>query len=158
MFTKSNPKVIDYDWYQLESTILGVREKNSGGFGIKPKQLGSVKSFINLLKKIIDYYKYQYLSFDSRGIPDEYLKELKDLEFETFQKNNYVFQESPNVGDTVIIAIKPYEGKYAKGKIKAILTNIKYHPRGVKVVLSDKNSTVGRIATVIKKEHLVKKI
>jgi hypothetical protein len=91
MFTKSNPKVIDYDWYQLESTILGVREKNTGGFGIKPKQLGSVKSFITLLKKIINYYKYQYLSFDSRGIPDEYLKELKDLEFETFQKNNYVF-------------------------------------------------------------------
>ena len=158
MFAKSNPNVIDYDWYQLESTILGVREKNSGGFGIKPKQLVIVKSFINLLNKIINYYKYQYLSFDSRGIPDEYLKELKDLGFDTFQKSNYVFQESPNVGDTVIIAIKPYEGKYAKGKIKAVLTNIKYHPRGVKVVLSDKNATVGRIATIIKKKNLFKKI
>jgi uncharacterized repeat protein (TIGR03833 family) len=154
MFQKSIPKKDDYDWYNLDNNILGVREKNAGGFGIKVKQVGSIESFISLIKKIIDYYKFQYLSFDSRGIPIEYLKELKKLNFESFQANNYVFQETPNIGDMVIIAIKPYEGKYARGKIKAILTNVKYHPRGVKVVLSDRNATVGRIATIIKKEHL----
>jgi uncharacterized repeat protein (TIGR03833 family) len=144
----------DFDWYQYESNIIGVREKNSGGYAIKPKQIGTVASFKNLIEKIIKYYRFQYLTFDSRSVPDEYLKELKSMKFETFQTNNYVFQETPKIGDYVMIAIKPYTGKYEKGKIKAVLTNVKYHPRGVKIVLDDKNSTVGRIATVIKKNHL----
>ena len=153
MYKKSVAKKDDFDWYKLESNILGVREKASGGFAIKPKQLGTVNIFKELLDKIIDYYRFQYLTFDSRGVPNEYLKELKNLKFETFQTNNYVFQEKPKIGDMVVIAIKPYDGKYEKGKIKAILTNIKYHPRGVKVVLDNKNSTIGRIATIFKKAH-----
>ena len=43
------------------------------------------------------------------------------LKFETFQTNNYVFQETPKVGDYVMIAIKPYTGKYEKGKKLPIL-------------------------------------
>jgi uncharacterized protein YwbE len=154
MYEKSVAKRDDFDWYKYESNIIGVREKNSGGYAIKPKQIGTVVSFKILIEKIIKYYRFQYLTFDSRGIPDEYLKELKSMKFETFQSNNYVFQEAPKIGDYVLIAIKPYTGKYEKGKIKAVLTNIKYHPRGAKVVLNDKKSTIGRISTLIKKEHL----
>lgn len=150
---KSIVKKDDFDWYKLESNILGVREKRMGGFTIKPKQLGDILLFNSLVDKILKHYRFQYLTFDSRGVPDEYLKELKNLDFEVFQSNNYVFQEKPKIGDAVLIAIKPYTGEYKKGNIKAILTNIKYHPRGVKVVLDDKKSTIGRIATIVKKAH-----
>ena len=150
---QSIAKKDDFDWYKLESNILGVREKRMGGFTIKPKQLGDILLFKSLIEKILKYYEFQYLTFDSRGVPDEYLKELTKLKFETFQTNNYVFQEKPKIGDSVLIAIKPYTGEYKKGKIKAVLTNIKYHPRGVKVVLDDKKSTIGRIATIVKKAH-----
>jgi uncharacterized repeat protein (TIGR03833 family) len=147
-------KVDNFDWFQYRSNIIGVREKNSGGFAIKPKQIGSLSSFKILIEKIIKYYRFQYLTFDSRGVPQKYLDELKNKNFESFQSNNYVFQEKPKIGDLVLIAIKPYTGQYEKGKIKALLTNIKYHPRGVKVVLDNKNATVGRIATIVKKNHL----
>ncbi len=153
MHQKSIVKKDDFDWYKLESNILGVREKSMGGFTIKPKELGDVLLFKSLIEKILKYYRFQYLTFDSRGVPDEYLKELKNLKFQVFQTNNYVFQEAPKKGDSVLVAIKPYQGEYKKGIIKAVLTNIKYHPRGFKVVLDDKNSTVGRIATIIKKAH-----
>jgi uncharacterized repeat protein (TIGR03833 family) len=151
MYQKSVVKRDDFDWYKYESNLIGVRERKSGGYAIKPKQIGTISSFKTLIEKIIKYYRFQYLTFDSHSVPIEYLNELKAMKFETFQTNNYVFQETPKVGDYVMIAIKPYTGKYEKGKIKAILTNIKYHPRGVKVVLNDKNSTIGRIATLEKK-------
>jgi uncharacterized repeat protein (TIGR03833 family) len=142
-----------FDWYKIDSTIMGVAEKDTGGYMIKVSRIGKIDSFVKLIKEIIDYYKFQYLTLDSTDIPNEYTKELKKLYFETFQKNNYVFQEQPKIGDQVIIAIKPYEGKYMQGKIKMLLTNVKYHPRGVKVVLDDTKSTVGRIA-IIKKAHI----
>ena len=128
-------KVDNFDWFQYKSNIIGVREKNSGGFAIKPKQIGSVSSFKVLIEKIIKYYRFQYLTFDSRGVTQKYLDEL-------------------TLPASLLLLPKPYVGKYEKGKIKAILTNIKYHPRGVKVVLDDKNSTIGRIATIVKKNHL----
>jgi uncharacterized repeat protein (TIGR03833 family) len=154
MHSKSNIKNDTFDWYKIDSTIMGIAEKDTGGYMIKVAKIGEIESFVKLIKEILDYYKFQYLTLDSTSIPDEYLKELKKLHFKTFQENNYVFQEQPKIGDTVIIAIKPYEGKYDQGKIKAILTNVKYHPRGVKVVLDDSKSTVGRIA-LVKKEHML---
>jgi uncharacterized protein YtpQ (UPF0354 family) len=48
------------------------------------------------------------------------------MNFESFQSNNYVFQEKPKIGDIVLIAIKPYVGKYEKGKIKAMEEFIRY--------------------------------
>jgi uncharacterized repeat protein (TIGR03833 family) len=153
----SEDKDINYDWYKLESTILGVREKKSGGFSIRLQNLGNIKSFKLLLKKILDFYKYQFMTFDKRSIRVNDLKnietELKSMDFGTYQNHNMVFQEKPNLGDTVLIAIKPYIGTYEKGKVVQILTSAKYHPRGYKVMLNDKIGTIGRIATIRKEAH-----
>jgi uncharacterized protein YwbE len=151
----------DYDWYKLRSTILGVREKQSGGFTIKAHMLGDLLEFKNLLDKIIDFYKYQYIIFDTRSLninqkkltKELYEQELRRIGFGIYQTNNFAFQEKPKVGDTVIVAIKPYIGRYDMGKIEQILTGAKYHPRGYKVMLNDKEGTVGRIATIRKKNH-----
>jgi uncharacterized protein YwbE len=147
----------NYDWYKLESTILGVREKVSGGFSIKIHQIDDLKSFKLLLKKILEYYKYQFMTFDTRGFKDNirssFEKELRGIGFGTYQSHNMVYQERPNIGDTVLIAIKPYIGRYEKGKIVRVLTSARYHPRGYKVMLNDKESMIGRIATIRKKDH-----
>lgn len=48
------------------------------------------------------------------------------------------------VGQEVTIIIKPYHKKiYVTGIVKRVLTKIKNHPRGTKVMLTD--GTVGRI-------------
>lgn len=50
----------------------------------------------------------------------------------------------PNVGDKVMVVIKPYyQNNCAIGIIKRVLTKKKRHTRGHKVMLSD--GTVGRI-------------
>ena len=161
MHKQSIEKKEDYDWYKLRSTILGVREKQSGGFTIKAHILDDLSDFNNLLNKIIDFYKYQYIIFDTRSLninqkkltKDLYEQELRRIGFGTYQTNNFVFQEKPIIGDTVIVAIKPYIGRYDKGKVEQILTSAKYHPRGYKVMLNDKEGTIGRIATIRKKNH-----
>jgi uncharacterized protein YwbE len=65
-----------------------------------------------------------------------------------------VFQEKPKKWDIVLIAIKPYIGRYEKGNVLRVLTGATYHPRGFKVMFNDKDNTVGRIATVRKKGHV----
>ena len=149
----------NYDWYKIENTILGVREKKSGGFSIKSYNIENIKSFKALLLKIIEYYKYQFITFDTRSIKDNVKiiveKELRNIGFGTYQSHNMVFQEKPRKGDTVLIAIKPYIGRYEKGNVLRVLTGAIYHPRGFKVMLNDKDNTVGRIATVRKKGHKV---
>ena len=149
-----------YDWYKLESVIIGVREKKMGGYSIKIHERNSelnLKSLKSLLTKIVDYYKYQFMTFDSRNISEKYRKNidilLREIGFGKYQQHNYVFQEKPRVDDTVLIAIKPYNGVYEKGKVLKILTGAKYHPRGYKVMLNDKNGTIGRIATIRKEAH-----
>ena len=147
----------NFEWYKLKSTILGVREKKSGGFTIKITKSEDIKSFTILLSKILDYYKYQFMTFDIRGLKHNikilYEKELRNIGFVVFQEHNYVFQERPKVGETVLIAIKPYIGRYERGQIKRILTSVRYHPRGYKVMLNDKEEMIGRIATVRKENH-----
>ena len=49
----------------------------------------------------------------------------------------------PKIGNKVKIAIKPYKGKTAIGKIKKVLTKKKHHSRGHKVILDTDN--IGRI-------------
>ena len=149
----NNSNLDNFNWYKIDSTIMGVVEKNTGGYDIKIMKNGDIKSFLKLINEILDYYKFQYLTINTQNIPNEYVKELKKLNFESFQKNNYVFQEQPKVGDNVIIAIKPYDGKYEKGNIYLVFTNAKYHPRGFKVVLDGPKSIIGRIA-LVKKEHM----
>jgi uncharacterized protein YwbE len=143
----------NYDWYKIGNTILGAREKVSGGFGLKIFEYGSLNDFIILIGKIIEYYKYQYITFDSRNLYPEYEKELSKMGFGNYQNNNLVYQAKPRIGDTVLIAIKPYVGKYETGKVKRVLTGARFHPRGFKVMLNDKNETIGRIATIVKKNH-----
>ncbi len=161
MYRQSIETKEDYDWYKVRSTILGVREKQSGGFTIKAHLLNDLSEFKTLIDKIIDYYKYQYIIFDTRSLninqkklnKEEYEQKLRQIGFGTYQTSNFVFQERPKIGDTVIVAIKPYIGRYDKGKIEKILTGAKYHPRGYKVMLADKEGTIGRIATIRKKNH-----
>lgn len=147
----------NYDWYKIENTVLGVREKKSGGFSIKSYHIDSVKAFKTLLLKIIEYYKYQFITFDTRSIKDNVKimveKELRNMGFGSYQSHNMVFQEKPKKGDVVLIAIKPYIGRYEKGSVLRVLTGATYHPRGFKVMFNDKDNTVGRIATVRKKDH-----
>jgi uncharacterized repeat protein (TIGR03833 family) len=143
----------DYDLYKLGDNIIGVREKKSGGFGLKVDKYGDIKSFKILISKILDYYKYQFITFDSRGIDKTFEDELRKMGFGSYQSNNVVFQEKPKIGDTVLIAIKPYIGRYEKGKVKRVLTGAGYHPRGFKVMLNDTDGTIGRIATIRKKNH-----
>ena len=149
-----------YTWYKFESIIIGVREKKMGGYSIKIHDNYfelNMKSLKSLLNKILDYYKYQFMTFDSRNIGEKYRKNmdllLREIGFGKYQQHNYVFQEKPRVNDTVLIAIKPYNGVYEKGKVLKILTGAKYHPRGFKVMLNDKNGTIGRIATIRKEAH-----
>jgi uncharacterized protein YwbE len=155
----SEDKDSNYDWYKIDSTILGVREKKSGGFAIKLHQFGDIISFKKLLIKILDHHKYQFMIFDTRSLSLKdnirvvVEKELRNMKFGTYQSYNMVFQERPRKGDMVMIAIKPYVGRYEKGKVERVLTGAMYHPRGYKVMLEDKNNTVGRIATIIKKGH-----
>jgi len=148
----------NYDWYKIENTVLGVREKKSGGFSIKSYHIDSVKAFKTLLLKIIEYYKYQFITFDTRSIKDNVKimveKELRNMGFGSYQSHNMVFQEKPKKGDIVLIAIKPYIGRYEKGNVLRVLTGATYHPRGFKVMLNDKDNTVGRIATIRKKGHV----
>jgi uncharacterized protein YwbE len=157
MRTQSKDEKEDYEWYKLKTTILGVREKKSGGFTIKITKSEDIKSFTLLLNKILDYYKYQFMTFDIRGLKHNikilYEKELRNIGFVVFQEHNYVFQERPKVGETVLIAIKPYIGRYERGQIKRILTGARYHPRGYKVMLNDKEEMIGRIATIRKENH-----
>jgi uncharacterized repeat protein (TIGR03833 family) len=143
----------NYDWYKIENTIIGAREKASGGIGVKIFEYGNIKDFINLIGKIIEYYKYQYITFDSRNLDNEYEKELYKFGFGSYQNNNLVYQVKPRIGDNVLIAIKPYVGRYESGIVKRVLTGARYHPRGFKVMLNDKNETIGRIATIVKKNH-----
>jgi uncharacterized protein YwbE len=147
----------NYDWYKLNTTIMGVREKQSGGFAIKLYQSNEIESFKVLLKKILNHYKYQFMIFDTRSLTNNMRglieKELRNMQFGTYQSYNMVFQEKPRKGDMVMIAIKPYVGRYEKGKVDRVLTGAMYHPRGFKVMLNDTNKTVGRIATIVKKAH-----
>ena len=89
----------NYDWYKIENTVLGVREKKSGGFSIKSYHIDSVKAFKTLLLKIIEYYKYQFITFDTRSIKDNVKimveKELRNMGFGSYQSHNMVFQEKP---------------------------------------------------------------
>ncbi len=149
-----------YDWYKMESIIIGVREKKMGGFSIKIHENNlelNLKSIKTLITKIVDYYKYQFMTFDSRNISDKYRKNidqiLREIGFGKYQSHNYAYQERPKVGDKVLIAIKPYNGVYEKGKIARILTSAQYHPRGFKVMLNDKAGTIGRISTFRKEVH-----
>lgn len=144
----------NYDWYKIGNTILGAREKTSGGIGVKIFEYGTIKDFINLIGKIIEYYKYQFITFDSRNLTSEYEKELYKIGFGSYQNNHLVYQYKPRIGDNVLIAIKPYVGRYEKGNVKRVLTGARFHPRGFKVMLNDKNETIGRIATIIKKKHI----
>jgi uncharacterized protein YwbE len=143
----------NYDWYKIHNTIIGAREKASGGIGLKIFEYGTINDFIILITKIIDYYKYQYITFDSRNLIHEYERELYKFGFGSYQNNNLVYQSKPRIGDNVLIAIKPYVGRYENGGVKRVLTGARFHPRGFKVMLNDKNETIGRIATVIKKNH-----
>lgn len=149
----SQSKASDYDWYKLGTTIIGVREKRSGGFSIKTHQYGDPKTFKTLLDKIIDYYRYQFLTYDTRGLSPDFKNILVKRGFKAYQRNPLAFQERPLVGQKVLIAIKPYVGRYESGIIKKVLTSKGFHPRGFKVMLNDKNQTVGRIATIRKKGH-----
>jgi uncharacterized repeat protein (TIGR03833 family) len=143
----------NYDWYKIGNTIIGAREKVSGGFGLKVFELGSITTFINLIKKIIEYYQYQFITFDSRNLTYDFEIELRKFGFDSYQNYNMVYQSKPRIGDSVLIAIKPYIGRYESGIVKRVLTGAKFHPRGFKVMLNDKNETIGRIATIIKKNH-----
>jgi uncharacterized repeat protein (TIGR03833 family) len=49
----------------------------------------------------------------------------------------------PKIGEKVQIAIKPYKGKIAKGIVKKVLTKVKYHTRGHKVLLE--SGEIGRV-------------
>lgn len=55
------------------------------------------------------------------------------------------------IGQTVDIVLKKDQGtnKSTRGKIKKILTNSKYHSRGIKVMLEE-NDAVGRVIAFIK--------
>jgi uncharacterized repeat protein (TIGR03833 family) len=53
----------------------------------------------------------------------------------------------PKVGNKVKIAIKPYKGKTAIGKVKRVLTKKKYHSRGHKVMLN--SDEVGRVLEIL---------
>lgn len=54
-------------------------------------------------------------------------------------------------GLEVLIVLKKDQptGKLTRGKVKKILTNKNYHPRGIKVMLDD--NRVGRVQKIIKK-------
>jgi uncharacterized repeat protein (TIGR03833 family) len=159
---KSEDKIIDYKWFKIGDVILGVREKTTGGFSIRVNQyhLGNEKgidlgSFKSLLTKILKYYRYQFMTFDMRGIRNNdrgiIQKELNEIGFGEYSSHNVVFQERPVIGDSVLVAIKPYVGRYEKGKIAKVLTGARYHPRGYKVMFA--NGIVGRIATIVKEKH-----
>jgi uncharacterized protein YwbE len=143
----------DFEWYKNKSCIIGVREKRSGGFSIKVNQYGTLEDFRKLLGLILDFYRYQYMTFDPRGLKDPFTKELNDIGFRPYQRFPLSFQERPKIGAIVLIAIKPYVGRYEKGKIKRVLTGKPFHPRGFKVMLANKEETIGRIATIRKKGH-----
>ncbi len=135
----------NYDWYQIGDTIIGARNKASGGIGLKIFENGNVQNFINLIKKIIEHFKYKFITFDSRNLSSDFEKELRKIGFGSYQNQNMVFQDKPRIGDLVLIAIKPYVGRYENGKVKRVLTGARYHPRGFKVMLNDKNETIGRV-------------
>lgn len=143
----------DFEWYKNKSSIIGVREKRFGGFSIRVKEYGTLEDFKKLLGLILDFYRYQYMTFDSRGLQEPFTKELNEIGFRPYQKFPLCFQERPKIGAIVLIAIKPYVGRYEKGKIKRVLTGKPFHPRGFKVMLADKEETIGRIATIRKKGH-----
>jgi small subunit ribosomal protein S1 len=53
----------------------------------------------------------------------------------------------PKIGNKVKIAIKPYKGKSAIGKVKRVLTKKKYHSRGHKVMLN--SDEIGRVIDIL---------
>ena len=56
----------------------------------------------------------------------------------------------PNVGDHILIIIKPYSNNVTvKGIVKRVLTKRKFHSRGHKVELRD--GTIGRTVEILKK-------
>ena len=67
----------------------------------------------------------------------------KKLKSRTNLKNKTI----PKVGNKVKIAIKPYKGKTAIGKVKRVLTKKKYHSRGHKVMLN--SDEVGRVLEIL---------
>lgn len=143
----------DFDWYKNQSCIMGVREKKSGGFSLRVYKYGTLPDFKKLVGLILDYYRYQFITYDTRGLNEPFRKELTSIGFKTYQRHPMAFQERPKVGAIVLIAIKPYTGRYEKGKINRILTGKPFHPRGFKVMLADRDGTIGRIATLRKKGH-----
>ena len=61
MRTQSRDEKEDYEWYKLKTTILGVREKKSGGFSIKISQTEDIKSFVLLLTKILQFLLFLFI-------------------------------------------------------------------------------------------------
>jgi len=143
----------DFDWYKNKSCIMGVREKKSGGFSLRVHQYGTLDDFRKIIGLILDYYRYQFITYDTRGLKEPFKKELTSMGFKSYQRHPVAFQERPKIGAIVLIAIKPYVGRYEKGKIQRVLTGAPFHPRGYKVMLGNRDGSIGRIATIRKKGH-----
>lgn len=53
----------------------------------------------------------------------------------------------PGIEVEVVLKVDQATGKLTKGKVEKILTNKSYHPRGIKVQLT--NGQVGRVQNII---------
>lgn len=138
--------------YIYKNTTLTVYPLSSGGYSIKfvqeNNQVDNKIDFDKLVNSVIDKYPYQYLVFQIRNLPKEYLEVLKKIGFRETNRG-LVYQEKPKIGHWALVAIKPYVGDYAQGYVKQVLTSKGFHPRGFKLKLNDEKETVGRVAVIV---------
>lgn len=138
--------------YIYKNITLAVYPLASGGFSIKLRQKSNHQDaethFNKLVNGVLDRYPYQYLVFQVRGLPKEYLSVVKKIGFQETSRG-LVYQEKPKIGHWALVAIKPYVGDYAQGYVKQVLTSKGFHPRGFKLKLNDEAETVGRVAVIV---------
>jgi len=140
--------------YVYKNIIIVVYPLSSGGFSIKVNKLDSINNqelkihFNKLINNIIDRYPYQYLIFIVNNLHKEYIEILNKIGFVETNRG-FVYQEKPKIGHWALVAIKPYNGDYAQGYVKNVLTSKGFHPRGFKLKLNDEKETVGRVAVIV---------
>ena len=148
IFKKFGKKVYSGKILKLEDKQILVHESNFEGFSGNSYGLVTKNMISQNIKKLYTFAReYKYFNF----LIEYENKNLAKFFNQNPIPENIVFEENffnlvwniPYPGQYVKIAIKPYKGKTAQGKIKRVLTKKLFHSRGHKVQLED--GTVGRI-------------
>ena len=112
----------------------------------KVTNISILRKFNAIIKYFCNLYNIQLLITHKN---EQFYKKLKFVELFNTQVNEILIYKNLkfDIGDNVIITLKPYKGKLMKGKIIKILTTSANHSRGQKVQLD--NNLIGRVIYVL---------